>query len=81
MNQAIQILDGTTYIAQYKSLQIEAIYQGQLLLCFLSGADKQTLLDFYASHQFDIEECLEAIIEQENFDDNGAVQLTIDQVS
>jgi hypothetical protein len=81
VNQAIQILDGASYIAQTQSLRIEALYQGQLIPCFLTGADEQTLLAFYASHQFDIEEHLEAIIEEENFDGNGAVQLTMSQVS
>jgi hypothetical protein len=80
MNQAIQILDGATYISQLESLKIEGLYQGQLITCYLAGGDEKKLLTFYSDHQFDIEERLESLIEQQSFDEDGSIKLNVDQI-
>ena len=81
MNQSIQILDGAVYIANRHALQIQAIAHGQLIACYMSGADQQGLLELYAERQFDIEELLEALIEDECFDADGDIHLSVQQLS
>lgn len=81
MNQAIQILDGAAYMCETQNLKIEAFYHGQLITCFISGGDEKALRRLYANHQFDIEEQLEALIQEERFDANGAIQIRVEQFS
>ena len=81
MNQAIQILDGAVYLADRHALQIQAIVHGQLIACYISGAGQQQLLELYAERQFDIEELLEALIEDECFDADGDIHLSVQQLS
>lgn len=80
MNQSIQILDGAVYELVTNSLKIEAISAGQIVQCYISGADKETLLSLYANQQFDIEELLERLIEDECFDANGNIHLNSAQL-
>ncbi|MEP7705809.1 DUF1488 family protein [Paraglaciecola sp. 25GB23A] len=80
MNQAIQILDGATYVARLECLKIEGFYQGQLITCYIAGGDEKTLLAFYSDHQFDIEERLESLIEQQTFDEDGSIKLNVEQI-
>lgn len=81
MNQAIQILDGVTYLDKIQRLQIDALHNGQLIACFVYGADEKTLLNLYSQRQFDIEELLESLIEAEEFDSTGAIQVNIAQMT
>jgi hypothetical protein len=79
VNQAIQILDGAVYVEHNQSLKLEALCHGQLITCYINGADKKTLLNLYTSHQFDIEELLESLIEDDEMDDEGKMYLHIDK--
>ncbi|KXI30004.1 DUF1488 family protein [Paraglaciecola hydrolytica] len=79
MNQAIQILDGAVYKEDKQSLEIQALNSGQLIYCYINGADTKTLLSLYANHQFNIEELLETLIENEQMDNEGQIHLHIDQ--
>tara|TARA_R110000868_G_scaffold245646_2_gene502260 strand:+ start:1956 stop:2201 length:246 start_codon:yes stop_codon:yes gene_type:complete len=80
VNQSIQILDGAVYAVDKKSLKIEAIFSGQLINCYINGADEETLLSIYASQQFDIEELLEKLIDDECFDSSGDIHLNAEQL-
>ncbi|MGO4892308.1 DUF1488 family protein [Flavobacterium sp. W21_SRS_FM6] len=78
MNQLIQILDGALYVQESQSIKIDALSQGQLIHCFITGADEMSLTAFYISHQFDIEEYLEFMIKDEKTNSAGEVHLHID---
>lgn len=81
MNQAIQVIDGFTYIASKKAIQIEVMAGGQMLLCYISGEDQQILSSLYKSKQFEIEELIELSIAQDKVNAEGEVWLTTDQVA
>lgn len=81
MNQAIQILDGAVYFSERQALKIQAIAHGQLIACYISGAGQQQLLKLYAERQFDIEELLETLIDEESFDANGDIHLNYEQIN
>jgi len=80
MNQAIQVIDGFTYIASKEAIVIEVIAGGQVLPCYIGGKDQQVLSSLYKSKQFEIEELIEVSITQDKVNAEGEVWLTVDQV-
>lgn len=81
MNQAIQVLDGFIYIEATKAIQIEVMAGGQMLLCYITGEDKQNLSTLYAAKQFEIEELIEGQIAQDYVNEKGEIWLTTHQVN
>ncbi|GAB2697794.1 hypothetical protein Q4574_19990 [Aliiglaciecola sp. 3_MG-2023] len=76
MNQAIQIIDGFEYDLQYEGLKILAINSGALINCYITEVNQDEAEGFYALHQFDAEEHLSSLIEQERFNHNGDIVLS-----
>lgn len=81
MNQAIQILDGAEYVADKQALKIQAIALGQLIACYISGDTQLELEKLYIEHQFEIEEQLESLIEDECFDADGDIHLNCQDIN
>lgn len=79
MNQLIQIQDGFQYIAADNQLQITAHYGPQQINCYICdvcvGAER-----FYQQFQFDIEEALTDLLEQQAWNDNGEVFLSASDI-
>ncbi len=73
MNQAIQIVDGFEYDERYNGLKIIAINNGALVNCYITEVTQQEAEAFYALHQFDFEEHISLLIEQEEFNQNGDI--------
>ncbi|MEP4888689.1 MAG: DUF1488 domain-containing protein [Aliiglaciecola sp.] len=76
MNQAIQIVDGFEYDQQYQGLKILAMNSGALVNCYISEVSFDEAEGFYALHQFDVEEHLISLIEQESFNHNGDIVIS-----
>ena len=65
MNQAIQVIDGFTYIPSKIAIQIEVMAAGQMLLCYITGEDQQNLSTLYKARQFEIEDLIENKLAQD----------------
>ena len=81
MNQAIQVLDGCTYINAKKALKIDIMEAGQMLVCYISGLDKKGLALLYSMKQFEIEEIIERELEQGKLNSDGEIWLTAEIVN
>jgi hypothetical protein len=79
MNQAIQVLDGCTYINAKAALKIDIMEAGQMLACYICGLDKEGLTSLYNAKQFEIEEIIEREQGQSNSD--GEIWLTAEYVN
>ena len=80
MNQSIQVLDGCTYIEAKKALKVDVMVSGQMLACYINGADKESLIAIYKAKQFEIEELLEQQYTQEQYNSDGEVWLIADDI-
>lgn len=80
MNQAIQVLDGCTYIDEKKAIKLDVMAQGQMLICYISGSDTESLTRLYNSKQFEIEEMIELALEQDKVNVDGEIWLTAKEV-
>ena len=76
MNQSVQILDGFSYNKENLAMEIKAFDCGQLVPCFIGDIDEKSADMFYQHHQFDIEESLVDLIEDEQWNENGEVWLS-----
>lgn len=76
MNQMIQILDGYQYMSETMSMRLVAINGGQPVPCFIKDIDISAAQAFYQEYQFDIEEALVDVIEDEGWNDKGEVWLS-----
>jgi hypothetical protein len=81
MNQAFQVLDGCIYVDEKKALKVDVMANGQILACYISGSDKETLTTLYSSKQFEIEEIIEMVLEQDKENVDGEIWLTAEDVS
>ncbi|WP_299082074.1 hypothetical protein [uncultured Paraglaciecola sp.] len=81
MNQAIQVLDGCIYIETKKALQVDVMVAGQMLVCYISGKDKESLMSIYRAKQFEIEELIEQQGLQEKWNSDGEIWLTADAIN
>jgi len=81
MNQAIQILDGFTYISAKETLKIDFMEVGQLLACYICGASEEELASLYKSKQFEIEEIIELKLEQGKLNLDGEIWITVEEIS
>tara|TARA_R110000868_G_scaffold410292_2_gene697894 strand:- start:314 stop:565 length:252 start_codon:yes stop_codon:yes gene_type:complete len=80
MNQAIQVLDGCTYITSKNALKVDIMSSGQMLVCYIGGSDKESLNKLYNTKQFEIEELIEHELEQDKFNADGEIWLTAAEV-
>ena len=80
MNQAIQVLDGCTYIDTKKALKVDIMASGQMLVCYIYGSDKKALMSLYKNKQFEIEEMIEQQLELDRLNSDGEIWLTVDEV-
>ena len=81
MNQAVQVLDGCTYIDAKESLKLDVIDTGQMLACYICGLSKEGLTTLYKTKQFEIEEIIELKLEQDKLNSDGEIWLTAEEVS
>jgi len=81
MNQAIQVLDGCTYIKSKNALKVVIMASGQMLACYIGGSDKESLITLYNTKQFEIEEIIEENLKLEKFNSDGELWLTVEEVS
>ena len=47
MNQAVQVLDGCTYISTKEALKIDIMEEGEMLACYIYGSNKEVLISLY----------------------------------
>ena len=81
MNQAIQVLDGFTYISVKKAIKVEIMFSGQILACYVCGLDREGLTNLYNSKQFEIEDMIEQKLEQDKINSDGEIWLTAEDVN
>jgi hypothetical protein len=80
MNQAIQVLDGYTYIKLKKAIRVDVMAAGQILACYICGPDEESLTSLYKSKQFEIEELIEREFNQDKLNCDGEIWLTAKEV-
>jgi hypothetical protein len=80
MNQAVQVLDGCTYIDAKGALKVDIMAAGQMLVCYICGTGKESLFTLYNTKQFEIEELIERELEQDKLNSDGEVWLTAEEV-
>jgi hypothetical protein len=80
MNQAIQVLDGCTYVKSKNALQVDIMASGQILACYIGGLDKESLITVYNTKQFEIEEIIEENLKLDKFNSDGELWLTAEEV-
>jgi hypothetical protein len=81
MNQAVQVLDGCTYIAIKEALKVDVIEAGQMLACYICGLNKEGLTSLYNTKQFEIEEIIEHKLLHGQLNLDGEIWLTAEEVS
>jgi hypothetical protein len=81
MNQTIQVLDGCTYIDVKNAIKVDIMAAGQMLACYINGSDEESLTKLYNSKQFEIEEIIEFVFEQDKLNLDGEIWLTANEVS
>jgi len=80
MNQAVQVLDGCTYISTKEALKIDIMEEGEMLACYIYGSNKEVLISLYNTKQFEIEEIIEIELEQGKLNSDGEIWLTAEEV-
>ena len=75
INQQIQILDGYEYNCDVQGIKIVAMCSGLLIDCVITGISQNNALAYYQQNQFDIEEYLIEQIENEAWDESGAIKV------
>jgi hypothetical protein len=81
MNQAVQVLDGCTYIGAKEALKVDIIEAGQMLACYIYGSSEEGLTLLYDTKQFEIEEIIELKLEQGQLNSDGEIWLTAEEIS
>ncbi|MEP1448328.1 MAG: hypothetical protein ABJK37_19660 [Paraglaciecola sp.] len=80
MNQAIQVLDGCTYIESKSALKVDIMSSGQMLICYIVGSGKPDLIRLYETKQFELEELIEYQLQQDKLNSDGELWLTATEV-
>jgi hypothetical protein len=80
MNQAVQVLDGCTYISTKEALKIDILEEGQMLACYIKGSNKEALTSLYDIKQFEIEEIIELELKEGKLNSDGEIWLTAEEV-
>ena len=81
MNQAIQVLDGCTYIGAKEALKVDIIETGQMLVCYINGSTEEGLTSLYNTKQFEIEEIIELKLEQGKLNSDGEIWITAEEIA
>ncbi|MFT6345282.1 MAG: hypothetical protein ACJAWQ_002365 [Paraglaciecola sp.] len=76
MNQAVQVLDGFTYVSAKEAIKVDIMYSGQMLACYINGLSKEKLTDMYKNKQFEIEDIIEQELEQDKLNSDGEIWLS-----
>ena len=79
MNQSIQIQDGFE-TTDNDEIIITALHMGNFIRCVIHSFEGNDAETFYEQYQFDIEEALFELIEQERFEANGDIRLNANDV-
>jgi len=80
MNQAVQVLDGFTYVVSKKAIKVDIMAAGQMLACYICGANNESLTLLYNTKQFEIEEMIERELDQQKLNSDGEIWLTAEEV-
>lgn len=80
MNQSVQVLDGFTYQTSQNVLVLEAIAAGQLIRCFVEDISVVDIDSFYSEHQFDLEEKIIDLIDEEDWNEKGEVWFSANEL-
>ncbi len=80
MNQAVQVLDGFSYISAKEAIKVDIMYSGQMLACYINGLSKEELTNMYKNKQFEIEDIIEQELEQDQLNSDGELWLTAEYV-
>jgi hypothetical protein len=81
MNQAIQVLDGCTYIKAKNALKVDVMSSGQMLACYIGESDRESLIKLYNTKLFEIEEIIERNLKLDKFNSDGEIWLTAEEVA
>lgn len=81
MNQAVQVIDGCKYVKSKNAVKVDVMALGQMLVCYIGGLDKDSLIKLYYAKQFEIEELIEREVEQDNLNADDELWLTAEQVN
>jgi hypothetical protein len=76
MNQAVQVLDGFTYVSAKEAIKVDIMSSGQMLACYINGLSKEKLIDMYKNKQFEIEDIIEQELEQDKLNSDGEIWLS-----
>jgi hypothetical protein len=76
MNQAVQVLDGCTYIDSKDALKVDIMESGHMMACYICGLNKEGLISLYNTKKFEIEEIIERELEQGTVNSDGEIWLT-----
>ena len=79
MNQSIQIQDGFE-ATNNDEIIVTALHMGSFIRCVIHSFQGKDAEAFYQQHQFDIEETLTELIEQERFEANGDIRLNASDI-
>ena len=79
MNQSIQIQDGFE-MTDNNEIIITALHLGSYIRCIVHSYTGKDAEAFYKQYQFDIEETLTELIEQERFEANGDIRLNASDI-
>lgn len=80
MNQSVQVLDGFTYQTSQNVLVLEAIAAGQLIRSFVEDISVVDIDSFYSEHQFDLEEKIIDLIDEEDWNEKGEVWFSANEL-
>ncbi|WP_339768413.1 hypothetical protein [uncultured Paraglaciecola sp.] len=73
MNQAVQVQDGYSQDGETMILQI--IVSGLMMQCHINNLVVDDMALFYQHYQFDIEEHINDLVENEDWDVNGIIHI------
>jgi hypothetical protein len=76
MNQAVQVLDGFSYVSAKKAIKIDIMYSGKMLACYIDGLSKEELTNMYKNKQFEIEDIIEQELEYDKLNSDGEIWIT-----
>lgn len=80
LNQHIQVIDGFDYIEEKSALKIQSIAGGALINCYVMGINCVDSEKVYQALQFDIEEKIIELIENEDFNSQGEIEISVSQL-
>lgn len=80
MNQSITFIDGFDYLPDGAGIKINALVAGQIIPCFIINIESDKFASFYADYQFDIEDVLEQKLKNEQWNENGEVILSAENI-